>query len=172
MESKMQYLQTKVFGYSIEKNQYTLNVGSGLTRTVIKQWVELFFGVKVIAMNSHRLSGKGIKNRTHYGTYNALQTYDHYPSTGLFYFTSQKEKSNTNKQICSISRRKTRAFYLLQKNYSCLEKEICYSLIKIYIVHQLIIIVIYTPEDLLEIEGLGAKDRDEIVRKVHYFIFY
>lgn len=40
----------------------------------------------------------------------------------------------------------------------------------IYIVHQLIIIVIYTPEDLLEIEGLGAKDRDEIVRKVHYFI--
>ena len=40
----------------------------------------------------------------------------------------------------------------------------------IYIVHQQIIIVIYTPEDLLEIEGLGAIDRDEIVRKVHYFI--
>ncbi|KAJ8752738.1 hypothetical protein K2173_007048 [Erythroxylum novogranatense] len=25
----------------------------------IKHWVELFFGVKVIAMNSHRLPGKG-----------------------------------------------------------------------------------------------------------------
>jgi large subunit ribosomal protein L23 len=42
-----------------EKNQYTFNVESGLTRTEIKQWVELFFGVKVIAMNSHRLPGKG-----------------------------------------------------------------------------------------------------------------
>jgi ribosomal protein L23 len=50
MESNMQYLQTKVFGYSIEKNQYTLNVESGLTRTEIKQWVELFFGVKVIGI--------------------------------------------------------------------------------------------------------------------------
>nr|YP_010238543.1 ribosomal protein L23 [Gaultheria fragrantissima]YP_010238570.1 ribosomal protein L23 [Gaultheria fragrantissima]YP_010352432.1 ribosomal protein L23 [Gaultheria nummularioides]YP_010352458.1 ribosomal protein L23 [Gaultheria nummularioides]YP_010692006.1 ribosomal protein L23 [Gaultheria pyrolifolia]YP_010692032.1 ribosomal protein L23 [Gaultheria pyrolifolia]YP_010692096.1 ribosomal protein L23 [Gaultheria longibracteolata]YP_010692122.1 ribosomal protein L23 [Gaultheria longibracteolat len=59
MESNMQYLQTKVFGYSIEKNQYTFNVESGLTRTEIKHWVELFFGVKVIAMNSHRLPGKG-----------------------------------------------------------------------------------------------------------------
>ena len=33
-----------------EKNQYTLNVESGLTRTEIKQWVELFFGVKVIGI--------------------------------------------------------------------------------------------------------------------------
>ncbi|KAI3863244.1 hypothetical protein MKX03_011667 [Papaver bracteatum] len=40
-------------------NQYTSNVESGLTRTEIKHWVELFFGVKVIAMNSHRLPGKG-----------------------------------------------------------------------------------------------------------------
>ncbi|RZC68460.1 hypothetical protein C5167_031704 [Papaver somniferum] len=39
-------------------NQYTSNVESGSTRTEIKHWVELFFGVKVIAMNSHRLSGK------------------------------------------------------------------------------------------------------------------
>nr|QAT97832.1 ribosomal protein L23 [Codonopsis lanceolata] len=38
------------------KNQYTLNVESGSTRTEIKHWVELFFGV--IAMNSHRLPGK------------------------------------------------------------------------------------------------------------------
>lgn len=41
------------------KNQYTFNVESGLTRTEIKHWVELFFGVKVIAMNSHRIPGKG-----------------------------------------------------------------------------------------------------------------
>nr|YP_009651811.1 ribosomal protein L23 [Idiospermum australiense]QCY72540.1 ribosomal protein L23 [Idiospermum australiense] len=40
-------------------NQYTSNVESGSTRTEIKHWVELFFGVKVIAMNSHRLPGKG-----------------------------------------------------------------------------------------------------------------
>ena len=39
-------------------NQYTSNVESGSTRTEIKHWVELFFGVKVIAMNSHRLPGK------------------------------------------------------------------------------------------------------------------
>ena len=42
-----------------EKNQYTLNVESGSTRTEIKHWVELFFGVKVVAVNSHRLPGKG-----------------------------------------------------------------------------------------------------------------
>nr|YP_009898275.1 ribosomal protein L23 [Litwinowia tenuissima]QKK45083.1 ribosomal protein L23 [Litwinowia tenuissima] len=40
------------------KNQYTFNVESGSTRTEIKHWVELFFGVKVIAMNSHRLPRK------------------------------------------------------------------------------------------------------------------
>ena len=41
-----------------EKNQYTSNVESGSTRTEIKYWVEGLFGVKVIAMNSHRLPGK------------------------------------------------------------------------------------------------------------------
>ncbi|RZC67097.1 hypothetical protein C5167_010808 [Papaver somniferum] len=40
-------------------NQYTSNVESGSTRTEIKHWVELFFGVKVISMNSHRLPGMG-----------------------------------------------------------------------------------------------------------------
>nr|YP_009926705.1 ribosomal protein L23 [Lophopyxis maingayi]QNK04996.1 ribosomal protein L23 [Lophopyxis maingayi] len=45
------------------KNQYTFNVESGLTRTEIKHWVELFFGVKVIAMNSHRLPLKGRRMR-------------------------------------------------------------------------------------------------------------
>nr|YP_009407299.1 ribosomal protein L23 [Drosera regia]YP_009407309.1 ribosomal protein L23 [Drosera regia]ASA46203.1 ribosomal protein L23 [Drosera regia]ASA46233.1 ribosomal protein L23 [Drosera regia] len=43
----------------VEKNQYTSNVESGSTKTEIKHWVELFFGVKVIAMNSHRLPRKG-----------------------------------------------------------------------------------------------------------------
>lgn len=45
------------------KNQYTSNVESGSTRTEIKHWVELFFGVKVIAMNRHRLPGKGRRRR-------------------------------------------------------------------------------------------------------------
>ncbi|KAL9152294.1 hypothetical protein ABFS82_11G112700 [Erythranthe guttata] len=35
------------------------NVESGLTRTKLKHWVEFFFGVKVISMNSHRLPRKG-----------------------------------------------------------------------------------------------------------------
>ncbi|KAI3895168.1 hypothetical protein MKX03_025560 [Papaver bracteatum] len=69
-------------------NKYTYNVESGSTRTEIKHWVELFFGVKVISMNSHRLPGKGRRINGTYGTYNALQTYDHYASTGLFYSTS------------------------------------------------------------------------------------
>nr|YP_009671173.1 ribosomal protein L23 [Passiflora misera]YP_009671187.1 ribosomal protein L23 [Passiflora misera]QCX30454.1 ribosomal protein L23 [Passiflora misera]QCX30455.1 ribosomal protein L23 [Passiflora misera] len=47
----------------LEKNQYTLNVESGSTRTEIKHWAELFFGVKVMAMNSHRLPGKGRRMR-------------------------------------------------------------------------------------------------------------
>nr|QYC94652.1 ribosomal protein L23 [Cynodon dactylon] len=42
------------------KNQYTSNnVELGPTKTEIKHWVELFFGVKVVAVNSHRLPGKG-----------------------------------------------------------------------------------------------------------------
>ncbi|KAB2024956.1 hypothetical protein ES319_D06G120300v1 [Gossypium barbadense] len=45
------------------KNQYTSNVKSGSTRTEIKHWVKLFFSVKVIAMNSHRLPGKGRRMR-------------------------------------------------------------------------------------------------------------
>nr|YP_010467877.1 ribosomal protein L23 [Paronychia argentea]YP_010467899.1 ribosomal protein L23 [Paronychia argentea]UVF30398.1 ribosomal protein L23 [Paronychia argentea]UVF30420.1 ribosomal protein L23 [Paronychia argentea]UVF31237.1 ribosomal protein L23 [Paronychia argentea]UVF31259.1 ribosomal protein L23 [Paronychia argentea] len=71
------------------KNQYTSNVELGSTRTEIKHWVELFFGVKVIAMKSHRLPRKGRRmGPIYYGTYNALQTYDHYASIGLFYSTS------------------------------------------------------------------------------------
>src|ERR1044072_761165 len=45
------------------KNQYTSNVESGSTRTEIKHWVERFFGVKVIAMYSHRLPVKGRRVR-------------------------------------------------------------------------------------------------------------
>ena len=68
------------------------NVESGSTRTERKHWVELFFGVKVIAMNSHRLPGKGRRmgplmgHTMHYN--DRRQTYDHYASTGLFYSTS------------------------------------------------------------------------------------
>lgn len=43
----------------LSSDQYILNVESKSTRKEIKHWVELFFGVKVIAMNSHRLPGKG-----------------------------------------------------------------------------------------------------------------
>uniref|UniRef100_A0A0E0MSU7 Uncharacterized protein n=1 Tax=Oryza rufipogon TaxID=4529 RepID=A0A0E0MSU7_ORYRU len=45
-----------MFDYDNLKNQYTFNVESGFTKTEIKHWVELFFGVKVVAVNSHRLS--------------------------------------------------------------------------------------------------------------------
>ena len=48
-------------------NQYTSNVESGSTRTEIKHWVELFFGVKVIAMNSHQLPVKGRRVRLSMG---------------------------------------------------------------------------------------------------------
>nr|ATL76609.1 ribosomal protein L23 [Chenopodium album] len=63
------------------KKQYTSNVESRSTRTEIKHWVEL--------CNSYESStpGKG-KDGTYYGTYNALQTYDHYASIELFYSTS------------------------------------------------------------------------------------
>ncbi|TMW88570.1 hypothetical protein EJD97_018379 [Solanum chilense] len=49
------------------KNQYNSNVKSGSTRTEIKHWLELFFGVKVIAMNSHRLPVKSRRIRPHMG---------------------------------------------------------------------------------------------------------
>ncbi|RYR25705.1 hypothetical protein Ahy_B02g059670 [Arachis hypogaea] len=78
MESNMNGIKNAVYTNKgirlLVKNQYTSNVESGSSRTEIKHWVELFFGVK--------------KNVTYYGTYNALQTYDHYASTGLFYSTS------------------------------------------------------------------------------------
>nr|YP_009433001.1 ribosomal protein L23 [Neocinnamomum delavayi]YP_009529132.1 ribosomal protein L23 [Neocinnamomum mekongense]YP_010894776.1 ribosomal protein L23 [Neocinnamomum lecomtei]YP_010922006.1 ribosomal protein L23 [Neocinnamomum fargesii]YP_010922087.1 ribosomal protein L23 [Neocinnamomum caudatum]WJZ09779.1 ribosomal protein L23 [Neocinnamomum caudatum var. macrocarpum]WJZ09941.1 ribosomal protein L23 [Neocinnamomum sp. ZC-2023a]AXV54240.1 ribosomal protein L23 [Neocinnamomum mekongense]QWL180 len=44
---------------SLGDNRYTFSVESGSTRTEIKHWVELFFGVKVIAINNYRLPRKG-----------------------------------------------------------------------------------------------------------------
>ncbi|CAK9188886.1 unnamed protein product [Sphagnum troendelagicum] len=38
----------------LEKNQYTFDVDQKSTKTEIKKWIEGFFGVKVIRMNSHR----------------------------------------------------------------------------------------------------------------------
>nr|YP_010016843.1 ribosomal protein L23 [Cycas shiwandashanica]QOJ45252.1 ribosomal protein L23 [Cycas shiwandashanica] len=43
----------------LENNQYTFDVGSRPTKTGVKNWIELFFGVKVIAMNSYRPPKKG-----------------------------------------------------------------------------------------------------------------
>ncbi len=37
----------------LEKNQYTFDVDKKSTKTEIKKWIEGFFGVKVIRMNSH-----------------------------------------------------------------------------------------------------------------------
>nr|QYB22237.1 ribosomal protein L23 [Prumnopitys andina]BBF91170.1 ribosomal protein L23 [Prumnopitys andina] len=42
----------------LEKNQYTLNVDSRSTKTRIKNWIELFFNVRVTAINSYRPPGK------------------------------------------------------------------------------------------------------------------
>nr|BAT70128.2 ribosomal protein L23 [Takakia lepidozioides] len=42
----------------LEKNQYTFDVNLKSTKTEIKQWIERFFNVKVMAMNSHRPPGK------------------------------------------------------------------------------------------------------------------
>jgi len=38
----------------LEKNQYTFDVDLKATKTEVKRWVEGFFGVKVIGMNSNR----------------------------------------------------------------------------------------------------------------------
>lgn len=42
----------------LERNQYTFNVDSQLNKTKMKIWIEHFFDVKVIAMNSYRLLKK------------------------------------------------------------------------------------------------------------------
>jgi ribosomal protein L23 len=45
----------------LEMNQYTFNVDSQLNKTKMQIWIEHFFNVKVIAMNSYRLPEKGGK---------------------------------------------------------------------------------------------------------------
>nr|YP_009667400.1 ribosomal protein L23 [Thalassia hemprichii]YP_009667435.1 ribosomal protein L23 [Thalassia hemprichii]ATP74957.1 ribosomal protein L23 [Thalassia hemprichii]ATP74992.1 ribosomal protein L23 [Thalassia hemprichii]QJR53083.1 ribosomal protein L23 [Thalassia hemprichii]QJR53105.1 ribosomal protein L23 [Thalassia hemprichii] len=92
----------------LQNNQYTSHVESGSTRTEIKHWVELFFGVKVIAMNSHRLPRKGhrlprkgrrmgpIMGHTMHSNYRrmiiTLQPGDSIPPLFGFYSTSDREK--------------------------------------------------------------------------------
>nr|YP_010892670.1 ribosomal protein L23 [Pleurozia subinflata]YP_010932081.1 ribosomal protein L23 [Pleurozia gigantea]URH13487.1 ribosomal protein L23 [Pleurozia subinflata]WKR35103.1 ribosomal protein L23 [Pleurozia gigantea]WKR35189.1 ribosomal protein L23 [Pleurozia subinflata] len=39
----------------LEKNQYSFDVSIESNKTEIKKWIELFFNVKVTAVNSHRL---------------------------------------------------------------------------------------------------------------------
>jgi large subunit ribosomal protein L23 len=38
----------------LEKRQYTFDVDIKATKTEVKRWVEGFFSVKVVGMNSHR----------------------------------------------------------------------------------------------------------------------
>ena len=38
----------------LEKRQYTFDVDLKATKTEVKRWVEGFFNVKVVGMNSHR----------------------------------------------------------------------------------------------------------------------
>ncbi len=42
----------------LEKNQYSFDVNVKSNKTEIKRWIELFFNVKVIGVNSHRLPKK------------------------------------------------------------------------------------------------------------------
>ena len=50
-----------------DNNNHMHNMEEKMYIKELRHWVKLFFGVKVIAMNSHRLLRKGWKN----GTYNA-----------------------------------------------------------------------------------------------------
>lgn len=47
----------------LEKNQYSFDVNINSNKTEIKKWIELFFSVKVLNINSHRLPKKKKKNR-------------------------------------------------------------------------------------------------------------
>nr|YP_009159044.1 ribosomal protein L23 [Amentotaxus argotaenia]AKP55071.1 ribosomal protein L23 [Amentotaxus argotaenia] len=54
---EVQYLDlvfTEKSIFLFEKNKYILNVNSGSTKIKIKNWIELFFNVKVIGVNSYR----------------------------------------------------------------------------------------------------------------------
>nr|YP_008474606.1 ribosomal protein L23 [Marsilea crenata]AGI51522.1 ribosomal protein L23 [Marsilea crenata] len=47
----------------LQNNQYTLDVDPELTKTEMKNWIELFFDVKVKGINSHRLLSKKKRQR-------------------------------------------------------------------------------------------------------------
>nr|NP_569671.1 ribosomal protein L23 [Psilotum nudum]Q8WHY0.1 RecName: Full=Large ribosomal subunit protein uL23c; AltName: Full=50S ribosomal protein L23, chloroplastic [Psilotum nudum]AGC26836.1 ribosomal protein L23 [Psilotum nudum]BAB84259.1 ribosomal protein L23 [Psilotum nudum] len=47
----------------LQKNQYTFNVDSKLTKTKIKDWIERFFDVKVKSINSLRSPRKKSQKR-------------------------------------------------------------------------------------------------------------
>jgi ribosomal protein L23 len=55
MESNTQYLGKRVFIYYERINILLM---SYFTKTEIKYWVELFFGVEVAVVNNHRLPRK------------------------------------------------------------------------------------------------------------------
>lgn len=42
----------------LEKNQYSFDVNVQSDKTIMKNWIELFFDVKVKGINSHRLPNK------------------------------------------------------------------------------------------------------------------
>nr|QWW92314.1 ribosomal protein L23 [Rhaphidolejeunea foliicola] len=54
---KYPILTEKTIGL-LEKNQYSFNVDINSNKTEIKKWIELFFKVQVLSINSHRLPKK------------------------------------------------------------------------------------------------------------------
>nr|WGO61205.1 ribosomal protein L23 [Aneura pinguis]WGO61291.1 ribosomal protein L23 [Aneura pinguis]WGO61377.1 ribosomal protein L23 [Aneura pinguis] len=42
----------------LEKNQYSFDVDLGTDKKEVKKWLENFFGVEIIGINSHRLPRK------------------------------------------------------------------------------------------------------------------
>nr|YP_010881386.1 ribosomal protein L23 [Moerckia flotoviana]WIA67339.1 ribosomal protein L23 [Moerckia flotoviana] len=42
----------------LEKNQYSFDINVESNKAEIKKWIELFFAVKVVAINSHQLPRK------------------------------------------------------------------------------------------------------------------
>nr|AKI29350.1 ribosomal protein L23 [Selaginella uncinata] len=39
----------------LERKQYSFNVEPNLSKTEVKRWIERFFRVRIVAINSHRL---------------------------------------------------------------------------------------------------------------------
>ena len=44
----------------VEKNQYTFDVHPTATKTEVKHWIEMFFQIKVVSMNSYKPPNKFI----------------------------------------------------------------------------------------------------------------